>query len=554
MPDWSYRTVLRPLAMPLGSARAHHLAVGTLRLLSRSPLGLHFIDFLGHMRADSRLQVGVGEAVFGSPVVLGSRVDPTAHALPSLARFGAGMIEVGPVTPENAGVIERNLSRANGCIPVCIRIGRGDAAAVQAIEAQLSPFATFWVVDPANAGHLSGSRRVLSDGTAHPSAAGVWLRGDVQQVRTMRTSLGPDAILVAAGASEPDDVRALLGAGASLVVIEEGLATSGPGLVKRCNEALLSERVPPIEPEPLTLDAARRSWFWGFLLGASMIAGGLMALIIASTRVVLPYDEALCGLTRAQMAALNPRLLPFMAHDRVSLAGAMLSIGIFYAALGWNGIRRGKHWAHVTLVVSALLGFASFFSFLGFGYFDPFHAFVTAILTQLTLLCLVLAPSPAQPPRGEWRETAAWRRGQYGQLLFVILGIGLTGAGIVMTVIGCTRVFVESDLEFMRTTAAQLALSYDRLVPLVAHDRASLGGMLVSNGVVVWLSAQWGFRAGERWLWRALAWGGNIAFACAVIVHVIVGYDELLHLAPAILGWMLWNVALALTREWLLVD
>jgi hypothetical protein len=34
-------------------------------------------------------------------------------------------------------------------------------------------------------------------------------------------------------------------------------------------------------------------------------------------------------------------------------------------------------------------------------------------------------------------------------------------------------------------------------------------------------------------------------------VHVVVGYHEPLHLAPAIAGWLLWNVALALTRGWL---
>jgi hypothetical protein len=229
----------------------------------------------------------------------------------------------------------------------------------------------------------------------------------------------------------------------------------------------------------------------------------------------------------------------------------MLSIGIFYIALAWSGIRRGAHWAHVAVVVSASAGFLSFFSFLGFGYFDPFHAFVTAIITQFLFLCMVLQPAPIQPPVPEWRESAAWRRGQWGQLLFILLGVGLTGAGLTMTIIGCTHVFMTTDLAFMRTTAAQLHLSYEHLVPLVAHDRATLGGMLIANGLTVWLSAQWGFRAGVRWLWRALALGGNVAFMLAIAVHVVVGYDDTLHLAPALLGWFLWNTALVLTKGWL---
>jgi hypothetical protein len=229
----------------------------------------------------------------------------------------------------------------------------------------------------------------------------------------------------------------------------------------------------------------------------------------------------------------------------------MLSIGIFYAALAWAGIRRGAHWAQVTVIASATVGFLTFFFFLGFGYFDPFHAFVTAILTQFTLLCLVMQPSPPQALTPEWRETAAWRRGQWGQLIFIATGVGLTGAGLVIAAIGCTAVFVQTDLEFMRTTREQLHHSYETLVPLVAHDRASLGGMLIANGIAVWLSAQWGFRAGARWLWSALAWGGNIAFACAIVIHVVVGYHSPLHLAPAMIGWVAWNVALLLTHGWL---
>jgi hypothetical protein len=46
-----------------------------------------------------------------------------------------------------------------------------------------------------------------------------------------------------------------------------------------------------------------------------MIVGGVLAWLIAATTVVLPYDEAFVGMTRAEFAGLNPHLLPFMAHD-----------------------------------------------------------------------------------------------------------------------------------------------------------------------------------------------------------------------------------------------
>jgi hypothetical protein len=308
---------------------------------------------------------------------------------------------------------------------------------------------------------------------------------------------------------------------------------------------------PPAKEETLSLDAGRRSWFWALILGVAMFGGGVMAVVIGMSRVVMPYDESLCGLTRAQMISINPRLLPFMAHDRLTLAGTMLSIGILYGALAWSGIRRGEHWARAAVLASAGVGFLTFFYFLGFEYFDPFHAFVTAILTQFTLLCVAMPASPRQLPVAEWTETAAWRRGQWGQLLFIAIGASLTAAGLVISYVGCTSVFVDTDLAFMRTTAAQLRTSYDRLVPLVAHDRATLGGMLIANGIVIWLSAQWGMRAGARWLWTALCWSGNIAFALALGVHLVVGYGSPLHLAPALLGWIAWNSGLLLTRGWL---
>src|SRR5687768_7428103 len=97
MPDWSYRTVLRPLMLGIGAERSRRLAVATLRRLSRLPVGLAAIDFLGHMRPDPRLRTRVGAMDLASPVALGAMIDPAGDATAALGRFGAGLIEVGPV-------------------------------------------------------------------------------------------------------------------------------------------------------------------------------------------------------------------------------------------------------------------------------------------------------------------------------------------------------------------------------------------------------------------------------------------------------------------------
>ena len=164
------------------------------------------------------------------------------------------------------------------------------------------------------------------------------------------------------------------------------------------------------------------------LMGLGMLFGSLLALAIALTRVALPYDEQFVGLSRAELVAINDRLLPFMAHDRVTLAGTMVTLGVLYTGLSLFGIRAGLGWARVAVLASAAAGFASFFLFLGFGYFDPFHAFVTAVLFQFVLLGLMGRLGTPAPPRPDLREDRAWRLSQWGQLVFVVHGVALVSA------------------------------------------------------------------------------------------------------------------------------
>ncbi len=304
----------------------------------------------------------------------------------------------------------------------------------------------------------------------------------------------------------------------------------------------------PTAPPPAPTATPQQTWFWTVLLGLGMTLGGGLAWTIAATRVVLPYDESFVGMTRDQLTAVNARLLPFMTHDRVALAGTMVAIGVLYLGLSLGGIRRGLRWARVTVLSSAFTGFGSFFLFLGFGYFDPFHAFVTAVLFQFLLLALHSGPSPRVdtiPPN--LHEDGRWPWGRWGQLLFVLQGTGLIAAGLVICTIGVTTVFVPEDLEFMDTTAAALVQANPRLMPLVAHDRASFGGMLIACGVAVLLPALWGFRQGYRWLWWTLLAAGSAGYTAAVGVHLAVGYTNLWHLAPAFAGAGTFLAGLALT-------
>jgi dihydroorotate dehydrogenase len=127
----------------------------------------------------------------------------------------------------------------------------------------------------------------------------------------------------------------------------------------------------------------------------------------------------------------------------------------------------------------------------------------------------------------------------------------LVGAGVVISGVGCTDVFVREDLQFMDTCPGDLSLANPRLIPLIAHDRASFGGMLITTGLAVLLTALWGFRQGMRWQWWMLLLAGIPAYILAIGVHWAVGYTSWWHLAPAYGGLTLLVTGLALLWPWL---
>lgn len=378
----------------------------------------------------------------------------------------------------------------------------------------------------------------------------------VAAVRALRARWGDEVAVLAGGSGqEPAGALALLDAGADLVLLDAGLVFGGPGLPKRINEALRARSEPSAKVVvPRTLPGwLTTGWLWMLLLGVGMLIGGALAWLVAATTVVLPYDLAFVGMTREQLAAINPRLLPYMAHNRITLAGTMLSIGVLYVQLALHAVRFGTHWAHTTIGVSAATGFLSFFLFLGYGYFDPLHAYVSLLLLPLFLLGLrAHADAPPAVPAADLHNDRDWRLAQWGQLGAVTLGVGLVGAGVTIIGVGLTIVYVPEDLAFLCVSAAELRSASERLAPLVAHDRAGLGGALIANGLGVLLLGLWGVRRRARWVWWTLLLVGAPGFAAALGVHWAIGYLDLWHLAPGLLGLALFVVTLLLLGPYLL--
>lgn len=425
---------------------------------------------------------------------------------------------------------------------LCLPVDLAAAAAERWLEVARAEGADGLLVDGTL--RLADGRRRIGRDAREPA---------LSLVRVLRERLGHQVPIIASGGvHEPIDAIELLRAGADLVLVDSGLVFSGPGLPKRINDAVLAYEQAGSERIGQAPRLFELTWFWTLLMGIGMFIGSFMALAIAATRVVLPYDEWFLGFSRAGLAQVNPHLLGFMTHDRVSLAGVMTSIGILYIGLSVFGIRRGMHWAMVTVVSSAAIGFFSFFLFLGFGYFDPFHAFVTAVLLQFLLLGMhSRLTAPEVPSRPNLFNDRAWRLSLWGQLFLLIQAVLFLLGGLVISMIGITYVFVPEDLEFMGTTAQSLAAASPRLVPLVAHDRASLGGMLAVSGLIFLCTTLWGFRRRACWLWWMILLASLPGFGATVAVHLSVGYTAITHLMPTFLGIVLFTLGLILSYPYL---
>ncbi|SDD13722.1 Dihydroorotate dehydrogenase [Paenibacillus sp. UNCCL117] len=363
---------------------------------------------------------------------------------------------------------------------------------------------------------------------------------------------GPAGLVLQAGCGvhEPQDALDLIASGADQVLLHSGMVYAGPGLPKRVNEAIAYERlrqVPAPPPQPFW-----RGWGWMWLLGLGMIIGGVLAWFVAITTVLLPYDEAFLGLDRDAIRRVNERLLHFMSHDRITLAGTMISIGILYMQLAKHGLQAGLHWSRTAVMVSAGVGFSSFFLYLGTGYFDPLHAAAAAILFPMLLLSQRgWTDHPCREPV-HLRNDRLWRRAMWGQLCLVMLGFSLAVGGLTIAAVGVTRVFVPEDLDFMQTTYAALDAANPRLIPLIAHDRAGFGGALLSDALVLLVMALWGLQRGARWQWKTLLLGGAPGFAAGFGVHLGIGYTDFWHLSPALFALALYVASLILLYPYLM--
>jgi hypothetical protein len=285
------------------------------------------------------------------------------------------------------------------------------------------------------------------------------------------------------------------------------------------------------------------------LVALGLIASGAFAFFLSAAGELLPQDVAYLGISGVELRRLEEgRVLDFMFHDRVAFGGTLVAIGTLYLWLIAVPLRARERWAWNVLLASGAVGFASFLAYLGYGYLDSWHAVATiALLLPFGVGLWRTRPGPSAPDgrrsRNAWRPPLTSADG-LGRGLLMLVGFGMLVAGSVIVTIGSLVVFVPQDLAFIGLDRAQLDAINPRLVPLIAHDRAGFGGALATTGIVV-IGTAWSARP-SRGLWQAVLVAGGVGFGAALAIHALVGYDDLSHVGPAVLGAAVFALALAL--------
>jgi hypothetical protein len=111
---------------------------------------------------------------------------------------------------------------------------------------------------------------------------------------------------------------------------------------------------------PNSLDLRSRDGIgWALLLLTSIgiSAAGVTIMTVGMTRVFVPQDLEFIGMTRAAVSAINPNLLPLIAHDRAGFGGALASFGVaMFGCLRYAGPSRALWQA---LAFAGIVGFGT---------------------------------------------------------------------------------------------------------------------------------------------------------------------------------------------------
>ena len=90
-------------------------------------------------------------------------------------------------------------------------------------------------------------------------------------------------------------------------------------------------------------------------VGAGMAAAGAVITVLGSTVVFVPQDITYLGFSAAKLGAINPHLIPLIAHDRAGFGGGLACCGLTVLAVVWKARPTRALWQ--ALLVGGVTGF-----------------------------------------------------------------------------------------------------------------------------------------------------------------------------------------------------
>lgn len=582
MPDWSYHGIFKPVLTKLPANLSREFIHRGISAVASLPFGPHLINFLGREECSPRLKRKINGIEFANPVGLSGKLDPLLTGTSAFTHLGFGMIEVGPVTiqpskeayyphashkegfiqfsdPLETIGLDRTLGRLSKVRkkqPFFMHLS-GTPQEISRMTEELDKYADGFIIDGDD--FFSAINMDKPIFIANPTLellaklnldiiSGIVVEEEefhtlLSTVRSFKKAFPNLSIITSGGVHEPDQAISLLKARADIILLSAGYVFSGPGLTKRINEAVLDDLKLPPPPTHW-----KPYWYFGLFI----FIGGLLALIFSLTSVILPYDEKYLGMKRDSIDGFNDLIVKFMAHDRMTLAGTMISGGIVYMQLSYHGVKRGLLWAKQSIDFAGITGFLGIFLFIGYGYFDWLH-----LLFWLTLLPFFILGRHhtkgmnGTPSSGNRKNHTIWLQSLYGQLAFIVLGFSFILGGLVISYFGVTSVFVPTDLVYLCMPTETLNEFNRALIPVIAHDRAGFGSALLSVGLLVVTLSLWGFQQGNKWVWWTMLIGGLPAFIAGVYIHYAIGYTAFIHLLPAYIAIGLYIFGLLKTYHFL---
>ena len=113
-------------------------------------------------------------------------------------------------------------------------------------------------------------------------------------------------------------------------------------------------------------------WMLWIGWGAGLVAAGATILTVGMTLVFVPSDLDFIGYTREQLDAINPRLIPLIAHDRAGFGGGLFTTGLIILCILWKATPAKHVWQ--ALVVAGIVGFGCAIGVhYPIGYLDFWH-------------------------------------------------------------------------------------------------------------------------------------------------------------------------------------